>query len=213
MKPHPDRVVRILAACASFAYLFMWAGAAVVLIGLPLLKAFGGAETSFYYSLELPVIGPTMQTTVQTVWGQAPLMLDLDEVRGELKLPIAAIPWSFLLLLWTYAAIAGAILLLFLHNLRRLLQRVRDEAAFDVQNVVRIRMLGMLLLAMAGLKAVADVATSIAVRRGLAEGSSLTVPTGLHVDLTLVPVALVLIVLAEVFRRGATLEQEQSLVI
>jgi hypothetical protein len=44
-------------------------------------------------------------------------------------------------------------------------------------------------------------------------GSSLTVPTGFHVDGTLVLVALVLIALAEVFRRGAQLEDDQSLVV
>ena len=104
-------------------------------------------------------------------------------------------------------------MLLFLHNLRRIFERVRDGAAFDAQNVARLRTLGMLLLAIAGLRAIAELATSIAVRRGLAEGSSLTVPTGFHLDLTLVPVALVLMALAEVFRRGAELEHEQSLVV
>jgi hypothetical protein len=206
----PDRVVQILAALASFAYFFMWAGAALVLIALPLVKAFG-TESGFYYSLELPVTAPTVQTMVQTVWGPAPLML--DEVRGELKLPISALPWSLLALLWSYAAAGGALMLIFLHNVRRLLQRVRDGAAFDAQNVVRLRTLGALLLAIAGLNAVAEMATSIAVRRGLAAGSSLTVPGGFQFDGTLVGVALVLMALAEVFRRGATLEHEQSLVI
>jgi hypothetical protein len=51
------------------------------------------------------------------------------------------------------------------------------------------------------------------VRRGLAAGSSLTVPNGFHVDGTVVFVALVLMALAEVFRRGAELEHEQSLVV
>jgi hypothetical protein len=206
----PDRVVKTLAALTSFAYFFMWAGAALVLIGLPLVKAFG-TDADFYYSLELPVNTPTLQTMVQTVWGPAPLLL--DQVRGKLQLPIATMPWSFLALLWGYAAVGGALMLLFLHNLRRIFRRVRDGAAFDVQNAVRIRTLGILLLAMAGLKAVAEVATSLAVRRGLAEDSSLTVPGGFHTDLTLVPVALVLMALAEVFRRGAALEHEQSLVI
>ncbi len=40
----PDRVVRTLTALASFAYFFMWVGAALVLIGLPMFKAFGGTE-------------------------------------------------------------------------------------------------------------------------------------------------------------------------
>ena len=74
-------------------------------------------------------------------------------------------------------------------------------------------MLGALLLAIAGLNTVAELATSIAVRRGLAADSTLTVPSGFHMDGTLLIVALVLIVLAEVFRRGADLEHEQSLVV
>ena len=211
MKPQADRVVRTLAALASFAHYFMWAGVVLVLIALPLLKAFGGGGRGFYYGLPLPVTAPTVQTTVNTVWGPAPLIL--DEVRGKLKLPIGTMPWSFLALLWSYAAVGGALLLLFLHNLRRIFQRVRDGAAFDAQNVVRLRTLGALLLAIAALNVVAELATSIAVRRGLAAGSSLTVPTGFHPDLTLVPVALVLIALAEVFRRGAELEHDQSLVV
>ena len=107
----PDRVVRTLTAFVSFCYFFMWVLAALVLIGLPMLKMFGGAGGGFYYGLELPVTAPTVQTTVQTVWGPAPLML--DEVRGKLKLPISTMPWSFLALLWSYAALGGALMLLF----------------------------------------------------------------------------------------------------
>ena len=207
----PDRVVRTLTAMVSFAYFGMWFGGALVLSGLPMIKAFGDAGGSFYYSLELPVAAPTVQSIVQTVWGPAPLLL--DEVRGELKLPISTMPWSFMVLLWSYAAAGGALMLLFLYNLKRIFQRVRDGAAFDAQNAVRLRRLGTLLLSIAALNAVAQLATSIAVRRGLAAGSSLTVPSGIHVDFTLVGVALVLMALAEIFRRGAELEHEQSLVV
>lgn len=207
----PDRVVSALAALASLAYFFMWAAVLSVLIALPMIKAFGGTSDSFYYSLDLPVATPSLQSIVQTVWGPAPLMV--EEVRGQLKLPIPTMPWSLLALLWSYAAAGGALVLLFLLNLRRLFQSVRDGAAFDTQNVVRLRRLGTLLLAIAGLNAVAEIATSIVVRRGLPVGSSLTVPTGFHFDGTLVVVALVLIALAEVFRRGAELEHEQSLVV
>lgn len=210
-KGHSDRVVRTLTAFASFAYVVMWAGGTLVLIALPVIKVLGGPDKGFYYGLELPVTAPTLQTSVQTVWGSAPLML--EGVRGKLSLPIPTMPWSFVALLWSYAAVGFGLMLLFLHNLRRIFQRVRDGAAFDPQNVVRLRALGMLLLAFAGLKAIAEVATSIAVRRGLAPDSNLSVPTGFHADLTLVPVALVLLALAEVFRRGAQLEHEQSLVI
>jgi hypothetical protein len=211
MKPQADRVVRTLTVLASFGYYVMLVAVALILIALPLMKAFGGAGDGFYYGLELPVTAPTVQTMVETVWGPAPLRL--NDVRGKLSLPIATMPWPLLALLWSYAAVAGALMLLFLQNLRRIFQRVRDGAAFDARNVVRLRTLGMSLLALAALKAVAEIATSIAVRRGLAAGSDLAVPTGFHLDLTLVPVALVIIALAEVFRRGAELEHEQSLVV
>jgi hypothetical protein len=207
----PDRVVRTLTALASCAYFGMWVGAALVLVGFPVVKGFGGTEGGFYYSLELPVTAPTSQSMVQTVWGPAPLLL--GNVRGELKLPISTMPWSFVVLLWSYTAIAAALLLLFLHNLRRVFQRVRDGAAFDARNVARLRTLGTVLIAIACVNAVAEWATSIVVRRGLAAGSSVAVPSGFHVDGTLVLVALVLIALAEVFRRGAQLEDDQSLVV
>ena len=207
----PDRVVKLLTALTSFAYHLMLLGGALVLVGLPVLKVLGVAEPVFYYKLELPVATPDLQTVVRAAWGQAPLML--DDVRGELKLPISSIPWSLLALLWIYTAAAGALMLLFLHNLRRILQRIQDGATFDAQNVGRLRKLGTLLLAIAGIQTVAETATSIAVRRGLAADSGLSVPGGFHVDGTLIVVALVLLVLAEIFRRGADLEHEQSLVV
>jgi len=208
----PDLIVRTFAALASFSYYALWVGAALVLIGLPMAKAFAAPDgDGFYYNLELPMTAPALQTMVETVWGPAPLVV--GEVRGKLRLPLSTMPWSLLALLWCYAAVAGALMLLFLHNLRRIFQRVRDGAAFDTQNVVRLRTLGMLLLAIAGLNAVAEVATSIVVRRGLAAGSGVTVPSGFHADLSRIPVALILIALAEVFRRGAALEHEQSLVV
>jgi hypothetical protein len=76
-----------------------------------------------------------------------------------------------------------------------------------------LRTLSVLLLALALLNAAAEVATSVIFRSGLAADSHLAVPNGLHVNGTLVMVALVLMALAEVFRRGADLENEQSLVI
>jgi hypothetical protein len=207
----PDRVVRLLTTLASLAYFGFWVGAGLVLTALPAVKLAGGSATGFHYSLELPVTIPNLETMVQTGSGPAPLKL--DDVRAELQLPIPMLPWPLVAVLWTYTAVAAALMLLFLHNLRRIFQRVRDGAAFDAQNASRLRTLSVLLVALAMLRAVAEVATSIAVRRGLATGSSFAVPPGLHIDLTLVSVALVLMALAEVFRRGAELEDEQSLVV
>jgi hypothetical protein len=205
----PDRVVRTLTALVSVAYFGMWVGGALVLTALPAAKVFGG--TNFHYGLELPVAAPNLETRVQTAWGPAPLKL--ADARGKLELPIPMLPWSLVAVLWSYTAAAAALLLWFLQNLRRIFQRVRDGAAFDAQNALRLRTLSLLLFALAMLNAAAELATSMAVRSGLATDSGLAVPRGLHVDLTFISVALVLIALAEVFRRGTQLEDEQSLVV
>ena len=207
----PDRLVKMMAAVASLAYFAFWTGGIFVLVALPAVKVLGGSSSKFHYGLELPVATPHLEATVHTTWGPAPLKL--DEARAKLQLPIPILPWSLIAVLWVYTAVAFALILLFLQNLRRIFQRVRDGAAFDAQNAVRLRTLSLLLLALAMLNAVAEVATAMAVRRGLENTSSFAVPSGLHTDLTLVPVALVLMALAEVFRRGAELEDEQSLVV
>jgi hypothetical protein len=207
----PDRVVKMLTGLASMAYFAFWFCTPLVLIGLPAAKVLGGTDSHFYYELDLPVTVPAFDTAVSTIWGAAPLKL--DKVRGVLQLPIPMLPWPTLALLWTYTAAALALTLAFLQNLRRIFQRVRDGAAFDAKNAVRLRTLGVLLLALVTLKGIAEVATSIAVRRALTAGSPLGVPAGLHIDGPLVLIALVLVALAEVFRRGAELEHEQSLVV
>jgi hypothetical protein len=210
-KSPPDRVVRLLTSMASFAYYFFWAGAALVLVALPAIWLLGGDNSKFHYSLGLPVALSNLDATVQTAWGPAPVKL--DEARAVMQLPISMLPWWLVAVLWAYAAVAAALMLLCLQNLRRIFQRVRDGAAFDSQNAFRLRTLSVLLLALAGLNAVAEVAAAMIFRRGLAADSNLAAPIGLHVNGTLVLVALVLMALAEVFRRGADLEDEQALVI
>jgi hypothetical protein len=121
-------------------------------------------------------------------------------------------PWTLFVGLWTYMAIAIALMLSFLHHLRRLLHRTRDGAPFDPDNAGRLRLLGLLALALALLQGAAELFTSLAVNEGLTDGG-IRVPAGIHVDGPLVLFALVLLTLAEVFRRGAELEHEQSLVV
>ena len=205
-----DRVVRALTTITSLAYFGMWFLAIAVLVALPVARL-SGAGSSFHYSLELPVSAPNLGTAVNTIWGSAPL--EIDGMRGRLQLPIATMPWALLFVLWLYAAAGGGLMLLVLRNLRSVFRRVRDGAAFDVQNVLRLRTLGALLMASAALNALAEAVTAMVVRRGLSADSNLAIPVGVHVDATLVLVGLAVMALAEVFRRGAELEHEQSLVI
>jgi DUF2975 family protein len=207
----PDRVVRALTTLVSIAYFGLWLGAAIVLVAVPVAKLFGGPDADFHFGLAVPLTAHNSAAIVETGWGPAPLKL--DDVQGELELSISRLPWSFVAVLWMYAGAGFGLTLLFGHNLRRICQRVRDGAPFDAQNALRLRTLGVLLFALALLNGIAEFVTSMAVRKGLTAGGPIGVPGGLHFDMTLIPFALGLIALAEIFRRGAELEHEQSLVV
>jgi hypothetical protein len=205
-----DRVVRVLTSLVTIAYFGSWVGVVVVLAGSPALKVLAGDDPQWMWGLPVPAVVVESEATVLTRWG--PARLEVEDVRGVLRLPIAMLPWWLFALLWTHLATAGALMLAFLFHLRRIFQRVRDGTPFDAQNAIRLRWLGLLLLALALLNGVAESVTSMAVRSGLASGN-IAVPRGLRIDMPLVLVALVLIALAEIFRRGAELEHEQSLVV
>lgn len=205
-----DRVVRVLTAIVSIAWFGIWVGAAAVLIGVPAVKLFAPDDPDWTWGLPVPAIVADREATVITRWGAA--RLRLEDVRGSLRLPIAMLPWWFVAVLWTHALVAFALMLPSLYHLRRIFQRVRDGAPFDAHNARRLRWVGLLLLALALVNGVAEFVTSLAVRRGLAS-SSIAVPSGLRIDVPIVLVALMLVALAEIFRRGAELEDEQSLVV
>ena len=211
----PDRVVRVLTKVVSFAYFVIGGFAVLALTMLPAMKLFAGDNRDWMLGLgtievELPALGMDSVATVPTTWG--PAHLEVEEVRANLKMPIVLLPWSVVGAVLIELAVGAALLLLFLHHLRRIFQRVRDGAPFDAHNALRLRWVGLLLLALAVLAGVAELATSLIVRGWLAR-NDITVSTGLHINGWLVFVALVLIALAEIFRRGAELEHEQSLVV
>jgi len=206
-----DGVVRGLTAFVSIVYFASLVLAAVVLLATPALKLLLAPEDrDWTWGLEVPATLTEAERQVTTRWG--PAALEVEDVRGSLRLPIAMVPWWLFAILWTHVAAVMALTLLFLHHLRRIFQRVRAGEPFDAENAVRLRWLGFLLLAGAVVGSVAGVATSLAVRSGLASGE-VVVPATLGVDLSLVFFGLVLLALAEVFRRGTDLEDEQSLVV
>ena len=205
-----DRVPRMLTAIVSIAYVGIWVGAAVVLVGVPAVKLFAPDDPDWTWGLPVPATVADREATVVTRWG--PARLRVEDVRGSVRLPIAMLPWWFVAVLWTHALVAFALMLPTLHHLRRIFQCVRDGAPFDTDNARRLRWVGLLLLALALLNGVAEFFTSMAVRRGLA-GSSIMVPFAPRIDVPIVLVALMLVALAEIFRRGAELEDEQSLVV
>jgi hypothetical protein len=207
----PDRVVRVLNVLVSVAYFGLWAGAVLVLVaGLAARGLAGGNPDNWIWALEVPATLLHSGATVDTSWG--PARLEVGDVRAIVQLPIATLPWWLVGVLWTHAAVAFALMLLFLHHLRRIFRRVRDGAPFDAENALRMRWLGLILLALAVFSGIAELATALAVRSGL-RGGDISVAAEPHLNVPLVFVALGLIALAEIFRRGAELEDEQSLVI
>jgi hypothetical protein len=206
----PDRVLKVLTVIVSVAYYGLWLGALVVLIAVPAARLSGVADRDWTWGLPVPLTVQDSATTVVTSWGAA--RIELDDVRADLQLPISMLPWWLLSILWSCLALQAGLLLLALHHLRRICQRVRDGAPFDPQNAVRLRSVGLLLFGLAVFSGIAEFVTAAAVRNRLTD-STVEIQNGFHVNGPLVIVALVLAVLAEIFRRGAELETEQSLVV
>lgn len=206
----PDRVVSVLTGLVSIAFFGLLVLGVLVLIAMPVAKLVAGNDPEWVIGLTVPVASVDSDATVLTRWGN--VRLEAEAMRGSLRLPVAMLPWGLFAALWTYMAAGVALTLLFLHHLRRTFQRVRSGAPFDGTNAVRLRWLGILALALALLKGVSEFVMSLVVRGGLIS-ERLEVPLGLSVDGSLVFFGLVLLALAEIFRRGAQLEEEQSLTV
>jgi hypothetical protein len=206
----PDRVVRVLTSVVSIAYFGLLVMGIIVLIGLPTVKLTTGDGPEWMIGLTVPVASLDSDATVLTRWGDG--RLEVEDMRGSLRLPLGTLPWWLFAVLWTYVAVTTALMLMFLHHLRRIFQRVRNGAPFDATNALRLRWLGLLALAFAGLRGVSESVTSLAVRGSLIS-DRVEVPPGLSVDGRVVFFGMVLLALAEIFRRGAALEEEQSLTV
>lgn len=206
----PDGVVRALTMLVSVAYFVVLIGMVAVLVLPPALKLIASGHPEWTWGLKVPATAPDLRGTVVTSWGTGELVV--DDVPAILQVPIVMLPWWLTAVLWAHAAIVFGLLLLCLHHLRRIFQRVRDGAPFDAQNALRMRWLGLLILAIAIFGGLAEFLTALFVKSRLTS-SSIEISEGLHIDVGVVFIALALIALAEIFRRGTELETEQSLVI
>lgn len=186
-------------------------GTVVVLVGIPAVKLRAGHDAEPVFHLGVPVTVDVPVTSVATRWG--PARVTVEEARAGMQWPVAALPWWITATIWGYTALGAALILLVLHELRRIFQRVRGGAPFDAGNALCLRRAGVLLVALAVCMGLGELTTTLLVGRGLESTVGVRVASGLHLDGSLVVFGLVLVALAEVFRRGADLEHEQSLVI
>jgi hypothetical protein len=207
----PDRVVRFLTSLVSFLYYGAWVVAAKVVVIGPLLKLLvpGLLHDPSNFGLEVPVNVPGQESAVLSQWATVPPGVRLTELNGDIRLPERLVPAWFNAVLVAGSAVFFALLLMFLHELRALLRRVRAGIPFDAGNATRMRRLGVLLLALYLFFGVFEFWMSAWVVRAL----DVAVGASPRIDLFAVFIALFLIGLAEVFRRGAALEAEQSLVV
>lgn len=206
----PDRVVGVLTRLVSLGYLGLLMLALIVLVGLPVVKLTAGNGPDWMLGLTVPIVSLDGDATVQTRWGDA--VLQMEDMRGALRLPVGILPWWLFIVLWVYVAGAMALVLGFLHQMRGILQRVRGGTPFEVANARRLHRMGLLALAFAALRGGAETLTAFTVRDGIIS-ERLQVPLGLSVDGSLVLLGLVLLALAAIFRRGTALETEQSLTV
>ena len=207
----PARALGVLTTLITIAHFVVWFGGTIVLLGAPAVKLLDSSQSA-HWTFGLPVGVEVRNPEAVLGAGAGGRQIKITNVRGSLQLAIPAMSWELFAVVWAYLALTFALMVLFLHHLRAVLRRTRDGAPFHPDNAGRLRLLGLLLLALAALQTVGAVLTSLALQNGLRD-SRFRVPTGIQVDETLVVFGLVLLTLAEIFRRGAELEHEQSLVV
>jgi hypothetical protein len=204
-----DRVVRVLTAIISFFYYTLWVGGAVVVIAAP-LATLTGADADWTLGFDVPATIERPIASVAMSWGTA--SLQVEDVPLKLELPVGALPWRMFVVVWLDLVLRFGLTLLAAYHLRKIFQRVRDGAPFDAVNAVRLRWIGLLMLALAVLTGVETSVMSFIAAAGL-QGEGVSIDTGVHLGSPLILVALMLIMLGEIFRRGAELETEQALVV
>ena len=208
-----DWVVRILTSVVSFVYYGAWAALALMFIVVPAMRnltpdLMSDPRTLSMVPVSLPELGPAAVAQ----WDVGPRDIELWDVTAGLVQPTSQLPVWFERVSTLGLLVVMGLVLLFLHNLRALFRRVREGAPFDADSAVRMRWLGVWLLAFHVFEGAWELWISWFVARELAS-SGIPVGPALDINWFAVGCALVLVGLGEVFRRGTELEEEQSLVV
>jgi hypothetical protein len=201
------RTIRLLRWAITTVWWLTWLMAAAFLVLLPVLWATAGGPTTPFHDVAVwgEPVGATAEVAVAG-WGAARLY------GAEMNLEFVAAPaWFRAGSLVAWGAVF-ALILFFLYHLRRLAERVEAGAAFDPDNTRRLRLLGSALLASELLEgAVLWWQSHVVVE--VAQSAAFEFGRVYDVDPGVLFAALVLFVLAEIFRRGTLLEEDHALTV
>jgi len=212
MKPdRPDAVVRFLNVLLSVLYFAGMAIAVVLFVVIAGVELFFGPDFPDNFTLGVPAAMRLHDVTLTSAWGGT-LALTRGLVAVDIAVPFAIAPGWFRVGVYVTALLGLSIVQLFLHNLRQLFRHVGRGAAFDAGNAARVRWLGGLLIVGEVARAAISFWGSLVVLRTVSGDTAMLWPW-FTLDFIVILIGLVLIALAEVFRRGTALEDEQALVV
>lgn len=206
-----DPVVRLLTVLVSVFYRVAWGFGVLLIVAVCALELFAGTETRQILSIGVPTTVDLDDVNIGTAWGGS-LSLKMDEAEGSLRVPIASAPLWFRLTAYLGLAVIYVLFLRFLFHLRELFRRVRAGAPFDERNATTLHWLGLLLILIDTLGSAYSYGLSQLVLRAMST-PSIPVTSSFSMSGTAIVVGLVLLALAEIFRRGAVLEEEQAHVV
>ena len=210
--PRGNREMRALDRVLNIAYYIGWVVTAILLIGMPAVRLFSADLADRSFTINVPTTVTKLDAPVGLDLNAAPGDYELKNVTADVAIPISAAPTSFLLVTWIAWALTCALTMLMLYNARGLVRRVRAGSPFDLENAMILRRLGQLLLVRYIVKALYVFGVSSWLVSKVS-GGSVPLSTGMYANWSVLLTALVLMVLAEIFRRGAALEDEQALVV
>lgn len=216
-----NRPVRLVAAVVSFLYAAAWVLTAFLLIAIPSVEVLADpSPRDFDFALGVPAVADFGDLRLPATWAGERGSVALKATEVTLRVPLFLAPASFRIASYAGFLVLCAMSLAFLHQLRALFRSARDGAPFDSRNAGRLRWMGLLVVAWHVFTRAFGAWQAPRVLGTIADQSiRLDLPMALDERMlfsfneSVLLVALMLIALAEVFKRGAALEHEQSLVV
>jgi hypothetical protein len=211
-KNRENRELRALDRVITLAYYVACVVTAAWLVVVPALRFLPGDLIDRSFTVDVPVAVTELTTTAVAEWEERTATYPLNDVHGDVEIPITVAPITLLFITWLVWGLICGLATMMLYQARKLVRRVRAGAPFDAENAIILRRLGSLLLVQYVVKVFYGFGVSTWVVSKL-DSSSVRLSTAPFANWSVLLSALVLMVLAEIFRRGAALEHEQSLVV